>query len=103
MSWRFLRAHACCFGSALARRRSVASPSALLAAAGLVLGTTAAAWAATTDIRTVRTQVFRVGSTQLQASQVVPPSGSPASGVASFSLVSGAGLHYEITHNVAGE
>jgi hypothetical protein len=69
----------------------------------MVAGVTARA--ATTDMRPLRTIVTRATpGALLSASQVVPPSGSPASGTVTIEYpVAGALFSYHIEHNVAGE
>lgn len=65
--------------------------------------------AATTDIRTLRTQVFRAitedaNTIPLTARAVVPPSGSLSSGSATVSVnVTSTQFNFNITHNVPGE
>jgi hypothetical protein len=65
--------------------------------------------AATTDIRTLRTNVFRAitddpNTIPLTARAVVPPSGSPSSGSATVSVnTTSTQFNFNITHNVPGE
>jgi len=65
--------------------------------------------AATTDIRTLHTRVFRAitddpNTIPLTARAVVPPSGSPSSGSATVSInIASTQFNFNITHNVPGE